>query len=77
MRQQHVDPIYAEGVAFAGRRPRPAVGGRLLLVFIFPFPLLERVEIIEDVMADLLEVFGNFRARVFLLQFLNEAVHQH
>src|SRR6185437_16375911 len=75
VREDYVDSVDAEGIALGALRPlaAPAFRGRLLL---FALALLERIQIVQDVVPHFLEVFRHLRARVFLLQFLDYAVYQ-
>jgi len=76
VRQYHVYAIHAERIAIDTLRAlaSPALRRRL---FVLALALLEWIEIIENVMANFFEVFGNLLRIVFFLQFLDHAVHQH
>ena len=62
----------SDGGGFGG----PSFGGPPPRLF-FAFAFLERLEIVEDVVADFFEIFGDLRHGVFFLQLLDEAVDQH
>ena len=76
--EQHIDAVDAERIALAAvralRDAADAVGRRR---FFFAFAFLERLEIVENVVADFFEIFGDMRDGIFFLQLLDEAIHQH
>ena len=77
MAEKHIDPVDAERIAFRSGHLREDLAARRSGAgFLLVFPFLERIEIIEDVMPHLLEVFGNVGGRVFFLELLDKAVHQ-
>src|SRR5712671_1509830 len=79
MRQDHIDAINAKRIALLRSRWFRSTVRRRLGPFLLPFSfaLLKRIEIVQQVVPHLLQVFSHARARIFLLQLLNHAVHQH
>ena len=76
MREDHIHAVDAEGIAIGAFRSRRAASlGRRLFVLAFAF--LERIEIVENVVADFFEIFGNLRAGIFFLQLFDHAIDQH
>ena len=76
VRQDHVHAVDAERIALGALRARAAAAFRRRL-FVLALAFLEGIEIVEDVVADLFEILGNLRARIFFLELLDHAVHQH
>ena len=76
VRQNHVDAVDAEGIALGALRARADAAFRRRL-FVLALAFLEGIEIVEDVVADLFEIFGNLRTGVFFLELLDHAIHQH
>src|ERR1700691_2397754 len=77
VRENHVYTVHAKWIpvrALGARSTRSAL--RWWLIF-FPFAFFEGLQIIENVMPYLLQIFGDLRGWVFFLEFLNHAVHQH
>ncbi len=78
VRQHHVHAVDAKRIALrCGRDAGRAVRRRTAAGLLFAFALLEGFEIVENVVAHFLEIFGNQVAGIFFLQLLDEAVHQH
>ena len=76
VREDHVHAVHAEGIAVGALRARRSASlGRRLIVL--PFAFLEGIEIVENVVANLFEIFGNLRAGIFFLELLDHAIHQH
>ena len=47
------------------------------MIFRFAFALLERIQIVQNVVPHLFQIFRNTRVRIFFFQFFNHAVHKH
>ena len=76
VRENHIHAVDAERIALLAFEARAAATFRGRLVF-FAFAFLERFEIIENVVADFLEIFRDLGAGIFFLQLFDDAVHQN
>src|SRR5579863_1594764 len=75
MSENYVYTIDAERIAILALGPRRSGAVRRGLL-LFAFALLERLEVVKNVMTDFLEIFRYLLIGIFFLQFLDHAVHQ-
>ncbi len=76
MRQDNVHPVNAKRIALRPGRFLLLNLGSLRSLLFLSLAFLEGPKIVEDVVADLFQIFGHAGARIFFLQLLDDPVHQ-
>ena len=74
--ENNVYAVDAKGIALRAARGLRQTVGRLFIVFAFALAFLERIEIIEKMMADFFEIFGDVWPGVFFLEFFDDTVDE-
>ena len=77
VRKNDVDAVNAERIALRSSLRFGQPVRSFFVVLAFAFALLERIEIIEEMVANFFEVFRNTVAGIFFLELFDDAVDQH